>query len=258
MAPDGTAHVIWNDGAGVSYAVSTDGGRKWTERERIHPQGGSSHLAIGPNGELAVRVTALSASGNQFDEGVEFVAVSTDGGQSWQKKAPPGTPQWDPTFEDPDKIPRWVEPLAWDGGGALYHLWSKGQDLWLGLSTNQGDTWSSWPIARNEDRVYFPYLVARGRGELAASWFSGRGEKIRVHVARILLNPQAVGEAPVVSEAVPFQPEVWTRGKTQTRGTGGEYVPVSFLADGSLAVVTTIQNKREDRWGFSWWRIDVP
>ena len=101
VAPDGTAHAIWNDGAGVSYAVSTDGGRSWTERERIHPQGGSSHLAIGRSGELAVRVTPLSASGNQYDEGVDLIAVSTDGGKSWQKEAPPGTREWDPTFETP-------------------------------------------------------------------------------------------------------------------------------------------------------------
>ena len=39
VAPDGTAHVIWNDGAGVCHAVSQDGGLTWTERERIHPQG---------------------------------------------------------------------------------------------------------------------------------------------------------------------------------------------------------------------------
>jgi hypothetical protein len=63
VAPDGTAHVIWNDGSGVSHAVSQDGGVTWTERAKIHPQGGSSHLAVGPNGEIAVRVTPMSASG---------------------------------------------------------------------------------------------------------------------------------------------------------------------------------------------------
>ena len=74
VAPDGTAHVIWNDGAGVCHAVSRDGGLTWTERERIHPQGGSSHLAVGPNGEVAVRVTPASASYNKYDEGVDLIA----------------------------------------------------------------------------------------------------------------------------------------------------------------------------------------
>ena len=44
VAPDGTAHVIWNDGAGVCHAVSTDGGVTWTERPRIHPLGGSRRM----------------------------------------------------------------------------------------------------------------------------------------------------------------------------------------------------------------------
>jgi hypothetical protein len=64
VAADGTVHVIWNDGSGVCHAVSQDGGNTWTERPRIHAQGGSSHLAVGPNREVAVRVTPLSASGN--------------------------------------------------------------------------------------------------------------------------------------------------------------------------------------------------
>jgi hypothetical protein len=61
VAPDGTAHVIWNDGSGISYAVSQDGGATWTERPSIHPLGGSSHLAIGPGGEIAVRIAPISA-----------------------------------------------------------------------------------------------------------------------------------------------------------------------------------------------------
>ena len=134
VAPDGKVHVIWNDGAGVSYATSNDSGATWEERPRIHPQGGSSHLAIGPRGEVAVSVTPLSASGNQFDEGVELIAVSTDGGQSWDKHPVPGSRVWSPEFVNPDTIPRWVEPLAWGPDGALYSFWSEGQELWLARS----------------------------------------------------------------------------------------------------------------------------
>ena len=138
VAPTGTAHAIWNDGKGVSHAISSDGGHTWVEQERIHPKGHSSHLAIGPNGEIAVRITPISASGYQYDEGVELIAVSTDEGQTWQKHVPPGKRDWDPTLKDPTKILRWVEPIAWDAEGVLYHMWSEGQGLFLARSKDEG------------------------------------------------------------------------------------------------------------------------
>ncbi len=128
VATDGTVHVIWNDGRGVCHAVSQDGGNTWTERPRIHAQGGSSHLALGPNREVAVRVTPLSASGKKFDEGVDILAGSTDAGTTWQKHAAPGQREWSPDLDTKvtpprwvEKVqPRWVEPVAWDAQGALY------------------------------------------------------------------------------------------------------------------------------------------
>src|SRR5438309_291897 len=85
VAPDGMAHVIWNDGSGVSHATSRDRGVTWRVGARIHPQGGSSHLAVGPRGEVAVRIVPLSASGNKFDPGVGLIVVGTDGRASWRK-----------------------------------------------------------------------------------------------------------------------------------------------------------------------------
>ena len=81
VAPDRTAHVIWNDGSGVRYAISQDSGSSWNLRPRINDQGGSSHLAIGPHGEIAVRIAPLSASGGKFNAGVDLIAVSRDGGE---------------------------------------------------------------------------------------------------------------------------------------------------------------------------------
>lgn len=255
VAQDGKAHAIWNDGKGVSHAISSDGGRTWDEQERIHPRGLSSHLAIGPNGEVAVRITPISASGNQYDEGLELIAVSTDGGQTWQKHTPPGTREWDPTINDPDKIPRWVEPIAWDTKGALYYLWSEGRDLWLGRSEDKGNTWKSWVVAHDDDQVFFPYLVANGSSELAFTWFSGRDDSLRAHVARIEMPAGDDGETPHVRESEPLQLDIWSSNSPPTRSTGGEYIPVIFLSDGSLGVVTPIQNRHEGRLGFTWWRI---
>lgn len=252
VAPDGTAHVIWNDGSGVSHAVSADAGRTWTERERIHPLGGSSHLAVGPAGELAVRITPASASGNRLDPAADFVAISVDGGESWARRPPPAELAWSGTF-DRDSLIRWVEPLAWDAAGSLYHLWSEGRELWLGRSTDRGGTWERWRIASDDDRVMFPYLVARGEGELAATWYSGVGNDLRANVARIALGDE--GAAPVVERSEPIAVNAWSRDGSD-RDTGGEYVPVAFLRDGGLGVVTTVQNPTTREGGFTWWRLE--
>jgi hypothetical protein len=253
VAPDGVAHVIWNDGDGVSHAVSADAGHTWTERARIHPQGGSSHLAVGPEGEIAARITPRSASGNRYDDGVDLIAVSTDGGMTWEKRTPPGNRAWQPDPSAPDVLPRWVEPVAWDAEGALFYLWSEGSDLWLGRSGDRGSTWESWSIVTGEEPLYFPYLAARGPGELAATWFSGSGEDLRAHVALI----DARGSTPPsVRSADPFQLDSWIpAGESSVRATGGEYLPVLFLSDGDLGVAAPVQNIPENRLGFSWFRV---
>jgi len=258
VAPDSTAHVVWNDGAGVCHAVSQDGGLTWTERERIHPQGGSSHLAVGPNNEIAVRVTPVSASGNKYDEGVDLIAVSTDGGTTWQKHAAPGVREWvqSPTYTD--SVPRWVEPLAWDAGGALYSLWTSLKEIWLARSADQGVTWTTWRLAESPEVAYYPYLVARGAGELAATWFSGRPEALQAHAVRIDVGDGGTG--PRLVESQPFQPDSWQEGPRPgdppVRSAAGEYLAVCFLHRGELAVVSPIQNMREKRFGFSFWRVE--
>jgi hypothetical protein len=257
VAPDGTAHAIWNDGVGVCHAVSQDGGLTWTERARIHPQGGSSHLAVGPNGEVAVRVVPPSASGSKYDEGVDLIAVSTDGGMTWQKHAAPGTREWNPQNEFP--VPRWVEPLAWDARDALYSFWANFKGIWLARSLDQGSTWTTWRLAESAEVAYFPYLVARGRGELAATWFSGWTGTWQAHVARI-----DVGEGktpPRVVESPPFKPDSWRPNRSWPedpliRDTAGEYLALCFLHNGALAVVSPIKNKRENRYGFSLWKVE--
>ena len=262
VAPDGTAHAIWNDGAGVSHAVSADSGRTWTERARVNDKGGSSHLAVGPAGELAVRVIPMSASGNQYDTGVDLIAVSGDGGKTWERRAPPVAltfpPFWDTTATPRKPLealqPRWVEPLAWDATGALYSFWARDQDLWLARSKDRGANWTTWKGVEADSTPYFPYLVARGDGELAASWFSGHGDSLRANAARITMQPG--DSAPLVRLAPSFQPESFTiPGRGPRSGdTAGEYLPLVFLPDGSIGLVAPIQNLAAERVGFSWRR----
>jgi len=255
VTPDGTAHLIWNDGAGVCYAVSRDAGRTWTERARIHPKGGSSHLAVGPNGEIAVRVTPTSAAGMKCDEGVDIIAVSTDGGMTWQKQAAPGTREWNPLGFP---VPRWVEPLAWDARGALYSFWTNLKGIWLARSTDRGTTWTTWRLRECPEVAYYPYLVARGQGELAATWFSGWTGTWQTHVARIDVG---AGEAPPrMVESAPFRPDSWQFFTPPEFppicDSGGEYLAAAFLRSGGLVVVSPIQNKRDKHFGFSLWKVE--
>jgi hypothetical protein len=246
VAPDGTVHVIWNDGEGVVHIRSSDRGRTWSAEQRIHPRGGSSHLAVGARGELAVRITPASASGGQYDDGVDFVAVSLDGGTTWQPRGIPGTRDW-----KSETLPRWVEPMAWDASGALYLLWTEPSGVWLARSPDHGANWTkSMLVAAAPDaQRFFPYLVARGPGELAATWFEGQGEQLRWRACRIrYLDPGHVD----MLVSVPLVSDIWDAGEpAPVPGTGGEYLPVAFLRDGDLAVAVPIQDAKADRFGFS-------
>jgi hypothetical protein len=105
---------------------------------------------------------------------------------------------------------------------------------------------------------YFPYLVARGHGELAIAWFSGRGETLYAHVARLHVSRRDA--LPRLIESQPLRTDSWGGGRSvndpQYRDTAGEYLGLTFLRDGGLALVSPIQNRRAQRFGFSFWKIE--
>jgi hypothetical protein len=251
VSSSGRVHVIWNDGRGVRHAISDDAGRSWLERPRIHAHGGSSHLAVGPDGKVAVRITPVSASGGQYDEGVDLIAVSDDDGRTWALHEPPGRRSWAMDLTQPEDIPRWVEPLAWDERGRLYYLWSEGAELRLGRSADLGVTWDSSVLVRGSAPLYYPFLGIAADGRMAASWFSGVGARLRAHVALVDVGR---GE-PTIDETPPLPVDAWrTVEGGKTTDPAGEYFPVAFLADGDLGAVLPIQESDRGE-GFSWLRI---
>lgn len=252
VAPDGRVLVIWNDGEGVSLAVSTDGGHSWSDQDRIHHQGGSSHMAVGPEGQIAVRISPVSASGNRFDAGVDLLKISTDGGETWTQQTPPGQRNWSPDVTGQSVLPRWVEPVAWDGD-ALFSLWSEGSTLWLGRSLDLGATWVTWQVVTDQSLVFYPNLVSDGRGQLAATWFSVSSDSLTANVG---LFGDIGGSQPVLRRSTPFPVDAWRQTTAgPVRDPGGEYFPVLFLSAGDLGVATPIQNPQAGRLGFSWIRV---
>jgi len=308
VAPDGVAHVIWNDGEGVQHVVSHDGGKTWSPPARVHDQGGSSHLAVGPHGELAARVIPWSASHNYLAPGVDLIAVSTDGGSTWKTHPAPGQRDWGTwapgaTHSGRDDsvqvfagnktarrccsgtiIPRWIEPLAWDGEGRLYALWPDTTGVWLARSADRGATWDVWRIverpvryvhgpwpvvhdyerdlvSRLHDAIFYPYLIARGDGELAATWLVREADSLHWQAARIEVGhgtqaPRVVQSSPL--ELDTFDPDTTRPGGIRRASSAGEYLGVTFLRDGGIGVITPIQVPFTQRLGFTYWRFDRP
>lgn len=244
--PAGGVHAIWNDGKGVRHSVSTNAGRSWDEQARISPTGGSSHLATGPNGELAVRITPMSASGNRMNAETNEVAISTDAGHSWVRSAAPGNAAWPPE----SSVPRWVEPLAWGQNQTLYALWSEGTTVKLGWTQNMGTSWESVVVAEEPGLAFFPYLQSNHQGQLAATWFVRQEQSLTAQLAHIDLSDTSL----TVRRAAPFTPLAWTEDPDQPLpDPAGEYVPVLMMDNNRLAVVTPVQDLRNNRWGFTWW-----
>jgi hypothetical protein len=210
---------------------------------------------MGPKGEVAVRITPHSASGFKDHPDVELIAVSVDGGKTWQKHRAPGQRKWTPMMELKGALPRWVEPIAWDADGALYYLWTDETGVRLARSSDRATTWQQWlAVAVKDVNAFFPYLIARRPGELAATWFSvkpGDDTSLRFQVARI--TAPGGKTAPQVTQSAPSAFDAVNAGGLPT--AGGEYIPVTFLRDGRLVVVTPIQNLKAKRLGFSFWTV---
>ncbi|HAA15176.1 MAG TPA: hypothetical protein DCE41_27160 [Cytophagales bacterium] len=260
--PEGTLHVIWNDGAGVKYARSNDGGITWVRQPLIYPSGGSSHFTSGPNGELIARISPFSASGWVLEEnGPDFMALSLDRGNTWKIKEVPGLRVWNQVFGAFDGlIPRWVEPMAFDAAGDLYYFWSEGTTMHLARSTDLGDTWQSWQVFEGAELAYYQWMIGGAEGELGVSWFTGVNETLKVHAGLIELKEDETGElVPLLTEVTPFDIRAETRPDVDGniyKETAGEYIPLIFLENGEMGAVTPIQERDPQVFGFVWHPIE--
>lgn len=246
---DGSLHIIWNDGKGVHHSTSKDEGKTWQKRPSISPKGGSSFLANGYNGQLAVRVAPLSASGFTKDEDTDFIQLSLDNGTTWKAVEIPEKKKWN---QDLSGIPRWVEPLVWDKEDRLYMLSSDGKQLKLSITNDNGDSWKEHIVASNADTLYYPYMEMSPQGILC-TWVAGFNENVKHHAAMLIMEEDKVHTYALE----PLKLDVWSRfalGGYQ-RSTGGEYFPIIPLSNGNFGMVTTIQHANANREGFTWWEL---
>jgi len=258
ISVDGTnvAHVVWNDGERIYHSSSADHGVAWTAPTSIHAGGGSSHMAVGPQGQIAVRITPIGAAGSVFHDRSDVVAVSTDGGKSWRERAVPGVRQW---LGDEASVPRWVEPLAWDASGRLYLLWTQADGVHLACSTDQAATWHSWLVERpkDDDIPYYPNLIARGDGELAATWYVGAGVGVKWKAALIRV---AKGRIASLTVSDPVSADAWVPSSQETfpriQTSAGEYTGLAWGSNGSISAAVPIQDADGHRFGFAYYRFD--
>lgn len=252
VGPNGTAHLVWNDGTGVLHTTSRDRGVTWAAPVHIHDRGGSSHMVIGPNGQIAVRIAPGARSGFVCDTATDIVALSTDDGATWRKVRAPASNRTPGCFNNRE-IPRWVDPLAFDRAGSLYALWTDSSGVALGRLRDDLNAWTTWRLvnrAAGEPVAFYPYLAARGDGELAATWMVMTPDTLHWRAANIVVRDD--GSAPTVRLSTPIALESFRGGKADP---GGEYLATAFLRDGSMGVVTPIQNKAKGRDGFVWRRF---
>jgi len=253
VSPNGTVHLIWNDGTGVLHTLSRDRGVTWTPPSHIHNRGGSSHLAVGPHGELAVHIIPGARAGSVCDEGTDVLALSTDDGATWRTFPAAGGARPSGCLNHPRETPRWVDPVAFDRAGALYSLWTDSSGVWISRLGGDTNTWTTWRVssrAAGAPLPFFPYLASSATGELAATWLLDTPDTLHWEAAHLMV-PGKKGN-PKVRVAIPLALESW-RGNDPD--AGGEYLAAMFLNDGSLAVVVPIQNEAKKRTGFGWRRF---
>jgi len=250
LASDKSVHIVWNDGNGVHYRVSEDNGASWQERPKIHDLGGSSHFTAGPNGLLAARVSPMSASGNRFDAEVDLIKVSKDFGKTWNSVPLPGTREWSPELGK--GLPRWVEPLAFSEKGELFHVWSEGQVLKMGVWDETQSDWAITTVSTSEQSIYYPFMSMGEDGPLI-TWVSGMNETLKHHAA-VLTQKDGTWH---VHEMTPTAlPEITSRfGMGDAMAVGGEYFPLIQLQNGDFAMITTVQDNKNQDYGFTWWRL---
>jgi hypothetical protein len=86
---------------------------------------------------------------------------------------------------------------------------------------------------------------------ILCTWISGFNEKIRYHAAVLNIEERTIQ----INSLEPQKLDIWYGKEKYTRSTAGEYFPIIPLSNGNFGMVTTIQNLKANREGFTWWEL---
>lgn len=110
----------------------------------------------------------------------------------------------------------------------------------LARSDDRGAKWTTWRLANTAAPAFFPYLIARGRGELAATWFTASSKDMRDlqwHAARVDVRAQPHVTAAPPQSLDSRRPRPGSASGEPFNDPGGEYLGMA------------------NRAGFAYWRF---
>jgi hypothetical protein len=168
IASDDNLYLTWEENSAVYFSRSTNGGQGWAPAQPLGDSSadsaGSPRILVDPTGQTVTVAWAYEPAGGESNI---YVAVSTDGGQSW--------PDGVPVAPSPTQS-QYYPALARSASGTLYAAWCV-DGIYFSRSLDQGQTWSAAiPVDDAPSDIYGggTGLAVDSRGRIYLTWHDKR------------------------------------------------------------------------------------
>jgi BNR repeat-like domain len=184
FAPDGTlyySNIVFSrvsPSSGVAVSTSQDGGRTWSRPNMVTWSGAGNFfndkawIAAGPNGTVVVTWTEFNQGphGAGYRESPIVMAISRDGGNSWNRQGSPVSDGLHPFDQgsQPAFDSRGTLYVAYEGASPLTGY--RTDEMLVARSTNLGQTFTTTSLGRVYDDLDC-YPVYAGRQTLTGEHF---------------------------------------------------------------------------------------
>ncbi len=169
---DSICHYLGNNGVEVAggrywYYRSTDGGRIWTAGEPV-PGNGWGLIDADRNGNHVYIISETNVGG----EADIVVYISDDQGITWDWNNPV-------VIAHRNGSGRQYPVISTHGDGIVWALWNdatdgveKGNEVFVGRSTDYGQTWEHWNITPFKSFMDYPTLNSGPDGSVAVAFYA--------------------------------------------------------------------------------------